>query len=103
MPTLQNIEDGLRLSEYGRSTQVQQTHAQLDVVAASDRVLDWPAKATLRREDCLPAGKDPSLLNLVAELAGTDLVRAVVVSTDDKARCQVSTAGAGLGKVKRPT
>ena len=83
----------------GVVTRTNRTNALLDLVAAGGAALDFPARATLRREDALPAGRDASNLDLTAQFAGRDLVRAVVVAVDDAARYHVSVAQEGMGLV----
>ena len=51
-------------------------------------------------EDALPPGRDASNLDLTAQFAGRDLVRAVVVAVDDAARYHVSVAPEGMGLVR---
>ena len=83
----------------GVVTRTNRTNALLDLVAAGGAALDFPARATLRREDALPPGRDASNLDLTAQFAGRDLVRAVVVAVDDAARYHVSVAQEGMGLV----
>ena len=83
----------------GVVTRTNRTNALLDLVAAGGAALDFPARATLRREDALPPGRDASNLDLTAQFAGRDLVRAVVVAVDDAARYHVSVAAEGMGLV----
>ena len=85
----------------GVVTRTNRTNALLDLVAAGGAALDFPARATLRREDALPAGRDASNLDLTAQFAGRDLVRAVVVAVDDAARYHVSVATEGMGLVQQ--
>ena len=84
----------------GVVTRTNRTNALLDLVAAGGAALDFPARATLRREDALPPGRDASNLDLTAQFAGRDLVRAVVVAVDDAARYHVSVAQEGMGLVR---
>ena len=84
----------------GVVTRTNRTNALLDLVAAGGAALDFPARATLRREDALPPGRDASNLDLTAQFAGRDLVRAVVVAVDDAARYHVSVAAEGMGLVR---
>ena len=83
----------------GVVTRTNRTNALLDLVAAGGAALDFPARATLRREDALPPGRDASNLDLTAQFAGRDLVRAVVVAVDDAARYHASVAQEGMGLV----
>ena len=85
----------------GVVTRTNRTNALLDLVAAGGAALDFPARATLRREDALPPGRDASNLDLTAQFAGRDLVRAVVVAVDDAARYHVSVAAEGMGLVQQ--
>ena len=84
----------------GVVTRTNRTNALLDLVAAGGAALDFPVRATLRREDALPPGRDASNLDLTAQFAGRDLVRAVVVAVDDAARYHVSVAQEGMGLVR---
>ena len=84
----------------GVVTRTNRTNALLDLVAAGGAALDFPARATLRREDALPPGRDASNLDLTAQFAGRDLVRALVVAVDDAARYHVSVAPEGMGLVR---
>ena len=81
----------------GSSVPLRVDIADVSRVAAGGAALDFPARATLRREDALPPGRDPSNLDLTAQFAGSDLVRAVVVAVDDAARYHVSIAAEGMG------
>lgn len=90
-------ELGVGAEVMGVVTRTNRTSALLDLVAAGGAALDFPARATLRREDALPPGRDPSNLDLTAQFAGSDLVRAVVVAVDDAARYHVSIAAEGMG------
>ena len=91
---------GVGVEVIGVVTRTNRTNALLDLVAAGGAALDFPARATLRREDALPAGRDASNLDLTAQFAGRDLVRAVVVAVDDAARYHVSVAAEGHGLVR---
>ena len=90
---------GVGVEVIGVVTRTNRTNALLDLVAAGGAALDFPARATLRREDALPPGRDASNLDLTAQFAGRDLVRAVVVAVDDAARYHVSVAPEGMGLV----
>ena len=92
---------GVGVEVIGVVTRTNRTNALLDLVAAGGAALDFPARATLRREDALPAGRDASNLDLTAQFAGRDLVRAVVVAVDDAARYHVSVAPEGMGLVSQ--
>ena len=83
----------------GRVSRVAAANVNVDLFAADGVVLDFPARAALRREDVLPAGQDPSTVNLAETFRGSDLVRAVVISTDDKSRYNVAINEPGLGRV----
>ena len=84
----------------GTVSRVGAMQVNLDLVAADGRVLDFPARAALRREDALPPGEmDPAKVNFAETFSGQDLVKAVVISADDALRYHVSIAGEGLGKV----
>ena len=105
----------------GRVARVGAAHVNLDLVAADGAVLDYPARAALRREDVrfrrrpspeprrtrapfpprqvVPAGQDPSALDLAATFRGADLVRAKVISADDRLRYAVAVNEPGLGRV----
>ena len=91
---------GVGVEVIGVVTRTNRTNALLDLVAAGGAALDFPARATLRREDALPPGRDASNLDLTAQFAGRDLVRAVVVAVDDAARYHVSVAAEGMGLVR---
>ena len=91
---------GVGVEVIGVVTRTNRTNALLDLVAAGGAALDFPARATLRREDALPPGRDASNLDLTAQFAGRDLVRAVVVAVDDAARYHVSVAPEGMGLVR---
>ena len=92
---------GVGVEVIGVVTRTNRTNALLDLVAAGGAALDFPARATLRREDALPPGRDASNLDLTAQFAGRDLVRAVVVAVDDAARYHVSVAPEGMGLVRQ--
>ena len=91
---------GVGVEVIGVVTRTNRTNALLDLVAAGGAALDFPARATLRREDALPPGRDASNLDLTAQFAGRDLVRAVVVAVDDAARYHVSVTPEGMGLVQ---
>ena len=87
----------------GTVSRVGAMQVNLDVVAADGALVDFPARAALRREDALPPGEmDPSKVDFAATFAGGDLVKAVVISCDDALRYHVSIAGPGLGRSADP-
>ena len=59
-----------------------------------------PRERNIKKEDALPPGRDASNLDLTAQFAGRDLVRAVVVAVDDAARYHVRRAGGHVGPVR---